>query len=123
IEYFEVYHAASKLGAAFCTLNWRLTGSELTFIINDNDAKILVVEASFQDQVAKILPSLAGVSAVVVFGGPVTLDGALCYEELTKDASEAEVEVGVSSEDAAVIMYTSGTTGLPKGAVLTHGGV
>jgi fatty-acyl-CoA synthase len=123
IEYFEVYHAASKLGAVFCTLNWRLTGSELTFIIDDNDAKILVVEAGFQDQVAKILPSLGAVCAVVVFGGPVTLDGALCYEELTQDASEAEVEVEVSSEDAAVIMYTSGTTGLPKGAVLTHGGV
>lgn len=119
VEYLELCHAAAKIGAVFGTVNWRLAPKELSFIVADGDAKVLVIEAGFQDAVAGVLDDLAGVT-LMVFDGPVTLPGALCYEDLVAAASDAEPTAEVDSDDEALIMYTSGTTGLPKGAVLTH---
>ncbi|HEX3930507.1 MAG TPA: AMP-binding protein [Nocardioides sp.] len=122
VEYFEVDHACAKLGAVFCTVNWRLAPAEISFIITDVDARILLLEAAFQDKVAEFREDLGDIT-IVVYGGPVTLENAYDYEQLLAAASEDEPDVEVGSEDEAVIMYTSGTTGLPKGAVLTHGGI
>ncbi|MFJ2033183.1 long-chain-fatty-acid--CoA ligase [Streptosporangium sp. NPDC087985] len=122
LEYFEIYHASAKLGAVFGTVNWRLAPREIAFIVTDGDAKILLVEASLQSAVEPILDDLAGVQ-LVVYGGTPTLPNALEYDALVGAASESEPEIDVTSSDEAVIMYTSGTTGLPKGAVLTHSSI
>ena len=122
VEYLELCHASAKIGAVFGTINWRLASKEISFIVTDGDSKVLVVEADLQDVVAPALDDMPGV-IVVVFDGEVTLPGALSYETLTEAASEVEPTADVGSNDDALIMYTSGTTGLPKGAVLTHGNV
>lgn len=122
VEYLELCHASAKTGAVFGTVNWRLAPKEISFIVTDGDAKVFIVEAGLQDMVAPILADLAGVT-VVVFDGEATLPGAESYEKLTTSASETEPTTEVGSSDEALIMYTSGTTGLPKGAVLTHGNV
>jgi fatty-acyl-CoA synthase len=122
VEYLELGHASAKIGAVFGTVNWRLAPKEISFIVTDGDSRVLVIEAGFQDTVASVLDDLAGVT-LVVFDGAVTLPGALSYEELVGAASDAEPAVEVGSSDEALIMYTSGTTGLPKGAVLTHGNI
>ncbi|TRW47648.1 long-chain-fatty-acid--CoA ligase [Georgenia yuyongxinii] len=122
IEYFEIYHGSAKIGAVFGTVNWRLAPTEISFIVTDGDSKVLMVEAELQDKVEPILDELAGIR-LVVYGGSPRLPGALSYEELLAASSEEEPDVDVASADEAVIMYTSGTTGLPKGAVLTHGSV
>jgi fatty-acyl-CoA synthase len=122
IEYFEIYHGAAKLGAVFGTVNWRLAPSEVCFIVTDGDSKVLMVEAELQEKIEPVLDELAGVR-LVVYGGAPRLPGALSYEDLLAASSDDEPGVEVASADDAVIMYTSGTTGLPKGAVLTHGSV
>ncbi len=122
VEYLELCHGSAKIGAVFGTINWRLAPKEITFIVTDGDSKVLVIEAGFQDTLAPVLGDLAGIT-LVVFDGPVTLPGALAYDELTAAASDAEPDAEVGSDDEALIMYTSGTTGLPKGALLTHGNI
>ena len=122
VRYLETCHAAAKLGLVFGPINWRLSAPEIAFIVTDADNRILLVEADLQPLVAGILGDLGDV-AILVYGGPVTLPGARAYEALVDAAPETEPEVEVNGADPAVIMYTSGTTGLPKGAVLSHANV
>lgn len=122
VEYLELCHASAKIGAVFGTINWRLAPKEISFIVTDGDSKVLVIEAGFQDTVASVLDELSGIT-LVVFDGPVSLPGALSYEDLVAVASDAEPQAEVGGADEALIMYTSGTTGLPKGALLTHGNI
>lgn len=119
IRYLEIYHASAKVGTVFSPLNWRLSPKELAFIVSDADNKTLLVEAELQALAQRFVEEIPGLQ-VVVYGGDVTLPGALDYAELFNSASDDEPEIDVNGEDSAVIMYTSGTTGLPKGAVLTH---
>jgi fatty-acyl-CoA synthase len=122
VEYLELCHGSAKIGAVFGTINWRLAPKEISFIVTDGDSKVLVIEAGFQDKLVPVLDDLAGIT-LVVFDGPITLPGALAYDDLTAAASDAEPAAEVGSSDDALIMYTSGTTGLPKGALLTHGNI
>ncbi len=122
VEYLELCHASAKIGAVFGTINWRLAPKEISFIVTDGDSKVLLLEASLQDGIRPALDDMPGVT-LVVFDGEPTLSGALSYEALTEAASDEEPTAEVGSDDDALIMYTSGTTGLPKGAVLTHGNI
>lgn len=122
IEYLEICHGAGRIGAVFGTVNWRLAPKEISFIVTDGDAKVLFVEAGFQDLVGAIHDELVGIT-IVVYDGAVTMPGAIAYDDLCAAASEIDPGVDVNSDDKALIMYTSGTTGLPKGAVLTHGNI
>ncbi|MEP9393039.1 long-chain fatty acid--CoA ligase [Gordonia sp. VNK1] len=109
--------AAARAGATFVPLNFRLTGTELAYIINDSGAHTLIAD-----------PDLA---AVVDAGDePLPLqrriavgarDGWASVEELIAGSEPISAPAQPDSDAVAVIMYTSGTTGRPKGAMLTHG--
>jgi len=103
---FEVFFAATLLGAIFAPYNWRLAPPEIAYLVGDSDPAILVHAPGFTDAVAG-LPVRR-----------VTLGEE--YDILAASAVPPPDPVDVALDDDAVILYTSGTTGYPKGAVLTH---
>ncbi|MFJ8357744.1 o-succinylbenzoate--CoA ligase [Streptomyces sp. NPDC093984] len=110
--YLETLFAAGTLGAVFVPLNTRLAGPEIAYQLADSGAKALVYAPSLAALVAG-LPGSTDVRAYVEVGTD--------YEELLAAASDEPIDQPVALDDTCIIMYTSGTTGRPKGAMLTHG--
>ncbi|QJS14013.1 o-succinylbenzoate--CoA ligase [Streptomyces argyrophyllae] len=110
--YLETLFAAGTLGAVFVPLNTRLAAPEIAYQLADSGAKALL-HAPSSAPLAAGLPDSTDVRTVVEVG--------TAYEELLAAASDEPIDQHVLLDDTCIIMYTSGTTGRPKGAVLTHG--
>lgn len=120
IEYIEVY-GVSAGGFIPVPLNWRLSHRELAFILEDCRPKVLIYDRKFADVVKSIGALLSFEPIFISFsgeGGHVSE-----YESLLTDGSTKWSEVSVSPNETACLLYTSGTTGRPKGAELTHHGL
>lgn len=114
VEFFEILFGAAKLNVPPVALNWRLNPREVAFVLNDSAAKVLVVGESFMDMYAQIADDLVHRPTVLVLGPEGTYSG-------WRDAQSAEpVRVPCEPGDVALQLYTSGTTGTPKGVMLTH---
>jgi fatty-acyl-CoA synthase len=114
-DVFEIQFACARLGAVFVPLNWRLTVPELKFIIGDAGPAVLIHDAEFTEMALE-LARLCNIPHLLA-RGPV--DGA--YERAIATARPVSQAERLSHDDVSTIMYTSGTTGLPKGAMITHG--
>ena len=122
VEFFESFFAIGKLGAICVPINWRLVPDELAFILKDSGAKVLLYGEEFADAIAELHARGAegtDISSWVCVGAD-RADFALDYEALQRDAADDEPEMGAWDHDDLYIMYTSGTTGLPKGVIHTH---
>ena len=118
-EFIESFLAANKLGAIAVPVNFRMTPAEIAFLVSDCDAEVMIAEevlAGVATAVRDIEPTL---TTVIVAGG-ATDDGVLGYDDLLAEDGEPAAPVDIPDDSPALIMYTSGTTGRPKGAVLTH---
>jgi len=111
-EFFEVLFGAVKCGAVTVAVNWRLAAPEIAYIVNDADAKVLVVGSEFVGVIDAIRDELTTVKRIVVFGTD--------YESWLTPVGTADPGVVSGADDVVVQMYTSGTTGLPKGVMLTN---
>jgi len=117
-RYLEIYYATSKLGAVAVPLNFRLSPEELTYVINHSDAEFLMVDAAYIGVANAMLPGLENIKQHIAFEG--NEEGWLDYEEMLAVASDTEPGVEVDEDDLCQLQYTGGTTGLPKGVMLTH---
>ncbi|RIL06895.1 MAG: 2-succinylbenzoyl-CoA synthetase [Proteobacteria bacterium] len=121
VEYLESYFAIAKLGAVLVPLNWRLVPDELAFIVKDAGATALLFDAEFDDAVRALRERDTGIRTWLRAGGdaPAPALGA-AWDDLVREAPSAPPAIEGGDDDMLFIMYTSGTTGLPKGVVHTH---
>ncbi len=119
MEFVESYFALAKIGAVTVALNFRLTGRELVYQIDNSDSRALILGQDFLDVVKDVRAQLPGVEHFISVSDH-GVEGMVDYEAMLREGSPEEPVVFVGDEDPVMIMYTSGTTGRPKGAMLTH---
>ena len=116
----EAYMGAAKVGAASVPLNPMFTPREIEYVVNNSRAKVMMASPREAERVQAIRDRLPSLAHVVVAGEAVA--GTLPYSQVAS-AAPLEVTAPVDGDDVAMIAYTSGTTGHPKGAMLTHAGL
>ncbi|MHB8780114.1 MAG: AMP-binding protein [Candidatus Geothermincolia bacterium] len=120
IEWMEAFFGSSKIGAVPANVNPRFVPDEVRYVIEDCDAKIAFVEEPYAEMVAGIRSQLPLLEHVVVYNGgkrpEIVPDGMLVYDDfLSLDESNPDVQV--YNDDFAMLIYTGGTTGYPKGTI------
>ncbi len=117
-KYFEIYFVAAKLGISVTPLNFRLADPELIHIINDSESTVLFAGDGYEERTMKMAGSLPRIRQCIAMDNRAA--GFDFYEDLLAGASRDEPASDTTEEDMAILMYTGGTTGLPKGVMMTH---
>ncbi|MFN8531840.1 MAG: long-chain fatty acid--CoA ligase [Anaerolineae bacterium] len=122
VEYFEFEFACIKLGAMMLPLNWRLAHPELVYILNDSSPKGIVYDAEFSARIPPLLTDTPLKGALRIDFGQSPIDSMPEYEAAIASTNEHVVMSPLANHDTPItIMYTAGTTGRPKGVLITHG--
>ena len=119
MEFCVCYFAVTQFGAVCLPLNYRLNSQEMEYQLKDTGARVLILEEIYWDRVQPILAQIPSLERVYVTGDQ-TPPGVRNYDELEKWPETAFLEWPIDEEDLASIMYTSGTTGRPKGAMICY---
>ena len=122
IEFPITFFALMKLGAVIVPLNTRFKGEELAYEINDSESRLLIVDEEYWPFVEPAMGQLKGIEKIF-FNGAATPHATLPFSLLTEHEATPFRRASLTEDDVAAIMYTSGTTGKPKGAVLHQRGL
>ncbi|MFT3957348.1 MAG: AMP-binding protein [Piscinibacter sp.] len=123
VEWMEIYVALARAGLVAVPINFRLTAPEIAYIATHSEARAFIVQDELVERVAPIHDTLAmAPRGWVHFGVAQTPSGWTGYEDLIAASATREPPVRVRPADPCALMYTSGTTGRPKGAIRSHEG-
>ena len=115
-EVIELLFAVSKIGAVIVPMNWRLAGPELSAVLADSAARVLIAGADFSEIAAELIAERDGSAELIIVGAR----GADGYERWLSAHDALDPGHRGDADDVVVQMYTSGTTGVPKGVLTTH---
>lgn len=119
LEFLYAYFGALSLGATVVLVNFLLKPREVQFILNHSDAKLLILAEQFAGLVNEVKNSLPQISTFII-NSPQPKEGFIRMKDLLETGIDHMPKVAGTEDDVAVIMYTSGTTGDPKGCMQTH---
>ena len=120
-EYVEIYYAGAKLGAVFVPLNYRAKRDELAYMCNNSETKVLFVGERYLELSEAIKPELKTIEQFVCIDSrPEAMPN---YDDLLGAHEADEIFTDIDDNDPTIVIYTSGTTALPKGVVLTYLGM
>ncbi len=117
-EMLEALFACFKLGCGAVPINWRLHPNEFAFIIDHSESKCVIMSAEFNDSLLAIRDLIPKAKTLIALSH--VKDDLLNYDEVLSEGSDVFTDADVQPDDLAWLFYTSGTTGLPKGAMMTH---
>lgn len=118
-ELVVAYFAILKAGGVLVPLNPRLRPEDFLYMLQHSDSRFLIYSHGFRDAVASIRDRLGKLEAAV-FCGEEPPDGSLSFQEMIARGKEDEPRLALSEDDDFCLMYTAGTTGRPKGVLVTH---
>jgi len=117
---FEVFFGCAKAGASFAPLNWRLTVPELTGIVTDAGPRVLFVDREYEETADRVLRNVNLEIRKVTFDSAKSSGTEL--DRLMAESPASDPQIKIDAESTALLLYTSGTTGEPKGVQLSHQG-
>jgi acyl-CoA synthetase (AMP-forming)/AMP-acid ligase II len=117
-EMLEAIFACFKAGCGAVPINFRLHPREFAFIVHHSESKAVVITSEFNEQILEVRDQIPLATNIITVSGAQA--GLLDYESLVKAEEEQFDDAEVDPTDLAWLFYTSGTTGMPKGAMLTH---
>ena len=117
-EHVESYFASAKLDAILVPINFRARAEELTFMLNDSGVKAIILGQRYQDMLRSVKPELTTLEHQITLEAPG--EGFVFYDDLLANASDEERFPTGDGDDVTIIMFTAGTTGTPKGVMLSH---
>jgi long-chain acyl-CoA synthetase len=120
LPYLEMYYAAAALGALIVPLNFRLAPAELAYILQDSGSTVVLVGEGFSELYEQTAQRLSTVPTILATTARAIAGKTLHYEDSLAQASADFTPVEVDEHDLAGLFYTSGTTGHPKGVMLSH---
>jgi fatty-acyl-CoA synthase len=120
VEFLDAFFACGKLGAILGCYNWRMHWRELAQVVNDTTPKALIFSDEFKDNIAQLLPHAPSVNHTLHVEGEGIPGSAPFEPTLQSGAPDPVITDAVEAEDTAALIFTGGTTGVPKGAQISH---
>jgi long-chain acyl-CoA synthetase len=119
-EFVTTFYGILKVGGSVLPMNILFKAREIEYLLSNSESKVLITSDAFLDIFNSVRERLPHVEKVIALGSGGTNSRVLSYQEMMGQASDHFMSVDVSLDHTATILYTSGTTGNPKGAMLTH---